>query len=387
MKINNRVYNIPLLDSITQELPYHRQQTNTQLQYIHGIQDYIQIHNQATDKKKYIFVNQYSIEYANRLRKNIRKLDKWARLQGIECYRIYDRDLPDYKVAVDRYADWIVIHDYESPITIHECTKLQRLLEIISTTLEILQQPANKVVLKTRKKQKGKTQQYQKIDTNGDFFAVTEFNAKLLVNLTDYIDTGLFLDHRITRKILGKLSREKDFLNLFGYTGSASVHAGLGGALSTTTVDMSRTYLSWAEQNMRLNGLSGNQHLLVKANCFHWIRSAKETFDIIFVNPPTFSNSKKMSRSFDIQRDYLELLWHLKSLLRIHGKIIFSNNKHGFKMNLSGLKEIGMRAVEITAKTQPKDFYHTRSIHKCWIITHANNANNANNANKNYRFS
>ncbi|VFP86216.1 Ribosomal RNA large subunit methyltransferase K/L [Candidatus Erwinia haradaeae] len=372
MKIHNEAYNISLLDSITQEFPSYTQQINNQLKDIHGIQEYIQTCNQIIDQKTDICVNKYAIDYANRLRKNIKKLDKWAELQGIECYRIYDRDLPDYKIAVDRYGDWIVIHEYASPITINTCKTLQRFLNIIFTTLEVLKQPVDRVVLKTRIKQKGKDQQYQKLNQNDNYLVVTEFNARLLVNLTDYIDTGLFLDHRIIRTMLGHLSKGKDFLNLFAYTGSASVHAGLGGALSTTSIDMSRTYLSWAKRNMCLNGLSGNRHHFFRANCFRWLRHAKDKFDIIFINPPTFSNSKKMSRSFDIQRDHLELLWYLKCLLRIHGKILFSNNKHGFKIHLSGLESIGMMATEITAKTQPKDFTHAHSVIKSWIITHSN---------------
>ncbi|VFP80495.1 class I SAM-dependent methyltransferase [Candidatus Erwinia haradaeae] len=371
MKIYNELYNISLLDSITQNFSYYQQQINNQLKDIHGIQEYIQKYNQIIDQKKDIYVNQYVIDYANRLRKNIKKLDTWARIQGIECYRIYDRDLPDCKVSVDRYGNWIVIHEYAPPTTINTFKTLQHLLNIISTTLEVLKQPVNRVVLKTRIKQKGKERQYKKIDQNDNYLLVAEFDAKLLVNLTDYIDTGLFLDQRIIRKILGKLSRGKDFLNLFSYTGSASVYAGLGGALSTTSIDMSHTYLAWAKRNMCLNGLSGNKHYFVRANCLHWIRHATEKFDIIFVNPPTFSNSKKMNRSFDVQRDYLELLWYLKRLLRMHGKIFFSNNKHGFKMHLFGLESIGMIATEITAKIQSKDFTHAHSIIKCWIITHS----------------
>ncbi|VFP87927.1 Ribosomal RNA large subunit methyltransferase K/L [Candidatus Erwinia haradaeae] len=371
MEIYNGLYNMSLLDSITQEFSYYKQQINNEFKDIHGIQAYIRTYNKIIDQKTDIYANQYIVDYANRLRKNIKKLDKWARIQGIECYRIYDRDLPDCKVSVDRYGAWIVIHEYVPPITINTLKTFQHFLNIIYTTLEVLQQPVNRVVLKTRLKQKGKDQQYQKIDQNGNYLLVTEFYAKLLVNLTDYIDTGLFLDHRITRKMIGKISRGKDFLNLFAYTGSASVYAGLGGALSTTSIDMSHTYLSWAKRNMCLNGLSGNKHYFLRANCFHWLRNAKEKFDIIFVNPPTFSNSKKMRRSFDVQRDYLELLWHLKRLLRMHGKILFSNNKHSFKMNLSSLGSIGMTATEITDKTQPKDFTHAHSIIKCWIITHS----------------
>ncbi len=313
---------------------------------------------------------QLAEDYANRLRKNVKKLDKWARQQGIECYRVYDADLPDYNVAVDRYGDWVVIQEYAPPKTIDPAKARQRLFDVISATLSVLDLPANKLVLKTREKQKGKNQ-YQKLGEKGDFFEVAEFNAKLWVNLTDYLDTGVFLDHRIARKMLGQMSKGKDFLNLFAYTGSASVHAGLGGARSTTTIDMSRTYLEWAERNMRLNGLSGRQHRLMQADCLSWLREADEQFDLIFIDPPTFSNSKRMEESFDVQRDHLELMKDLKRLLRKNGTVMFSNNKRGFKMDFAGLAALGLVANEITAKTQSQDFARNRQIHNCWLITHA----------------
>ncbi len=165
----------------------------------------------------------------------------------------------------------------------------------------------NKLVLKTRERQKGKNQ-YQKLGEKGEFLEVTEYNAHLWVNLTDYLDTGLFLDHRIARRMLGQMSKGKDFLNLFSYTGSATVHAGLGGACSTTTVDMSRTYLEWAERNLRLNGLTGRAHRLIQADCLAWLREGNEQFDLIFIDPPTFSNSKRMEDAFDVQRDHLALM-------------------------------------------------------------------------------
>ncbi|MDG6692870.1 class I SAM-dependent methyltransferase, partial [Staphylococcus aureus] len=205
---------------------------------------------------------QIAEDYANRLRKNLKKLEKWAKQEGIECYRLYDADLPDYNVAVDRYADWVVIQEYAPPKTIEPEKARQRLFDVIAATLSVLGLAPNKLVLKTRERQKGKNQ-YEKLAQKGEFMEVHEFNARLLVNLTDYLDTGLFLDHRIARRMLGQMSKGKDFLNLFSYTGSASVHAGLGGARSTTTVDMSRTYLEWAERNLRLNGLSGRAHRLI----------------------------------------------------------------------------------------------------------------------------
>ncbi|OQP35786.1 bifunctional 23S rRNA (guanine(2069)-N(7))-methyltransferase RlmK/23S rRNA (guanine(2445)-N(2))-methyltransferase RlmL [Pantoea latae] len=313
---------------------------------------------------------QIAEDYANRLRKNLKKLEKWARQEGIACYRLYDADLPEYNVAVDRYGEWVVVQEYAPPKTIDAAKARQRLFDVIGATLSVLELPANRLVLKTRERQKGKSQ-YQKLGEKGDFFEVQEFNARLLVNLTDYLDTGLFLDHRIARQMLGKMSKDKDFLNLFAYTGSASVHAGLGGARSTTTVDMSRTYLEWAERNLRLNGLTGRQHRLMQADCLGWLRESNETFDLIFIDPPTFSNSKRMEEDFDVQRDHIMLMRNLKRLLRAGGTVMFSNNKRGFKMDLEGLASLGLKAQDITQKTLSQDFARNRQIHNCWLITHA----------------
>ncbi|UPY93457.1 bifunctional 23S rRNA (guanine(2069)-N(7))-methyltransferase RlmK/23S rRNA (guanine(2445)-N(2))-methyltransferase RlmL [Pectobacterium sp. 21LCBS03] len=313
---------------------------------------------------------QIAEDFANRLRKNLRKLDKWAKQQGIECYRLYDADLPEYNVAVDRYGSWVVVQEYAPPKTIDVQKARQRLFDVINATLSVLELPSNRLVLKTRERQKGKNQ-YEKLAQKGDFLLMEEFGAKLWVNLTDYLDTGLFLDHRIARKMLGEMSRGKDFLNLFAYTGTASVHAGLGGARSTTTVDMSRTYLEWAEKNLRANGLTGRQHCLIQADCLSWLHNANEQFDVIFIDPPTFSNSKRMEESFDVQRDHLALMKDLKRLLRRGGTIMFSNNKRGFQMDTAGLTALGLNAKEITAQTQSQDFARNRQIHNCWLLTHA----------------
>ncbi|WP_312633763.1 bifunctional 23S rRNA (guanine(2069)-N(7))-methyltransferase RlmK/23S rRNA (guanine(2445)-N(2))-methyltransferase RlmL [Pseudescherichia sp.] len=309
-------------------------------------------------------------DYANRLRKNVKKLEKWARQEGIECYRLYDADLPDYNVAVDRYADWVVVQEYAPPKTVDAQKARQRLLDVIAATITVLGIAPNKLVLKTRERQKGKNQ-YQKMNEKGEFMEVSEYNARLWVNLTDYLDTGLFLDHRIARRMLGQMSKGKDFLNLFSYTGSASVHAGLGGAASTTTVDMSRTYLEWAERNLRLNGLTGRQHRLMQADVMGWLRETDEQFDLIFIDPPTFSNSKRMEEAFDVQRDHLSLMKDLKRMLRKGGTIMFSNNKRGFRMDHDGLAELGLEAQDITQKTQSQDFARNRQIHNCWLITAA----------------
>jgi 23S rRNA (guanine2445-N2)-methyltransferase / 23S rRNA (guanine2069-N7)-methyltransferase len=308
-------------------------------------------------------------DYANRLRKNVKKLDKWAKQQGIECYRLYDADLPDYNVAVDRYGSKVVVQEYAPPKTIDAQKARQRLFDVINATLAVLELSSNQLVLKTRERQKGKNQ-YEKLAQKGEFLLVSEYNARLWVNLTDYLDTGLFLDHRIARQMLGKMSQGKDFLNLFAYTGTASVHVGLGGARSTTTVDMSRTYLEWAEKNLRVNGLTGQQHRLIQADCLSWLSNTDEQFDVIFIDPPTFSNSRRMETTFDVQRDHVVLMKELKRLLRRKGSIMFSNNKRGFQMDLVGIEALGLEAKEITAQTQSEDFARNRQIHNCWLVTH-----------------
>ena len=309
-------------------------------------------------------------DFANRLTKNIKKIEKWAKQQGIDAYRLYDADLPEYNLAVDRYGDHIVVQEYAAPKSIDEQKARQRLLDAVSATLYVTGVETNKLVLKVRQKQKG-TNQYEKLANKGEYFYVNEYGAKLWVNLTDYLDTGLFLDHRLTRKMVGEMAKGKTFLNLFAYTGSATIHAALNGAKSTTTVDMSNTYLNWAEQNLELNELSGKQHRLFQADCLQWLAECRERFELIFVDPPTFSNSKRMENSWDVQRDHIQLMKQLKRILTANGTIVFSNNKRGFKMDFDGLAELGLTAQNISAKTLPLDFERNPHIHNCWIITHS----------------
>ena len=313
---------------------------------------------------------QVAQDFANRLQKNSKKIEKWAKQQGINAYRLYDADLPEYNVAVDRYLDHIVVQEYAAPKNIDENKARQRLLDAVTATLAVTGVETNKLVLKVRQKQKG-TNQYEKLANKGDYFYVEEYGAKLWVNLTDYLDTGLFLDHRLTRKMLGEMAQGKDFLNLFAYTGSATVHAALGGAKSTTTVDMSNTYLNWAEQNLILNDIEGKQHKLIQSDCLQWLEKCDRQFGLIFVDPPTFSNSKRMENSWDVQRDHIQLFTHLKRILRPNGTIVFSNNKQKFKMDFDGIANLGLSAVEISAKTLPLDFERNKHIHNCWLVTFA----------------
>ncbi|PQQ40556.1 bifunctional 23S rRNA (guanine(2069)-N(7))-methyltransferase RlmK/23S rRNA (guanine(2445)-N(2))-methyltransferase RlmL [Photorhabdus luminescens] len=334
-----------------------------------GPLDCVQKNYQLSDKPHSSEMN-VAEDYANRLRKNEKKLTNWAKQQGIDCYRLYDADLPEYNVVVDRYADKVVIQEYAPPKSIDTNKARQRLFDAISATMQVLGLSSNQLVLKTRQRQKGKNQ-YERMAEKREFFLVNEYDAKFWVNLTDYLDTGLFLDHRIARKMLGEMSEGKDFLNLFAYTGSATVHAGLGGARSTTTVDMSRTYLEWAERNLQANGLTGRQHRLIQADCLAWLARASEQFDLIFIDPPTFSNSKRMEDAFDVQRDHIMLMRQLKRLLRRGGTLMFSNNKRGFKMDFAELERVGLVAEEITSKTQSQDFARNRQIHNCWLLRHA----------------
>ncbi|MDA0147526.1 bifunctional 23S rRNA (guanine(2069)-N(7))-methyltransferase RlmK/23S rRNA (guanine(2445)-N(2))-methyltransferase RlmL [Vibrio sp. LaRot3] len=308
-------------------------------------------------------------DFANRLKKNIGKIGKWARKEQLDCYRIYDADLPEYNVAIDVYLDNLVIQEYAAPKDVPEEKAKRRLTDIIRAAIQVTGTDANKVVLKVREKQKGRSQ-YQKLSQESERLEVNEYGVKLIVNLHDYLDTGLFLDHKITRRRLGEMAQGKDFLNLFAYTGSATVHAACGGARSTTTVDMSNTYLEWARDNMKLNGQVGRQHQYEQADCLQWLEKANGNYDLIFIDPPTFSNSKRMEQSFDVQRDHIQLMTNLKRLLREGGTIVFSNNKRHFKMDLDALAELGLEAKNISSQTLPLDFGRNKHIHNCWIVTH-----------------
>lgn len=262
-----------------------------------------------------------------------------------------------------------MIQEYAAPKDVPEEKAKRRLTDIIRASIQVTGVEANNVVLKVRQKQKGRSQ-YQKMAQDSSNLEVNEYGVKLIVNLHDYLDTGLFLDHKITRRRIGEMAAGKDFLNLFAYTGSASVHAAVGGARSTTTVDMSNTYLEWAKQNMELNGRVGRQHQFVQADCLQWLVKEQGSYDLIFIDPPTFSNSKRMDQSFDVQRDHIQLMENLKRLLREEGTIVFSNNKRHFKMDLEALDELGLKAQNISAKTLPLDFSRNKHIHNCWLITH-----------------
>jgi len=306
--------------------------------------------------------------FANRLKKNAKTLKGWLKSEQIECYRLYDADIPEYNVAVDIYADYMVIQEYAAPANIEADKVAKRLQEVIFWAPKVLNIPTDRVVLKTRSKQKG-TNQYQKVDKSKQFITVNEYGAKLKVNLWDYLDTGLFLDHRKTRQLVAKKAKHKSLLNLFAYTGSVSLQAALHGAETVTTVDMSNTYLNWAQDNFALNKLSGHKFQFVQADCLQWLKDNQQKFDVVFVDPPTFSNSKRMGESFDVQRDHVELITDALNSLADKGELIFTNNKRNFKMNFDAMNELGLQVKALSDITRDKDFQRNKHIHNSWLVT------------------
>jgi 23S rRNA G2445 N2-methylase RlmL/tRNA G37 N-methylase Trm5 len=322
---------------------------------------------QITSKTPSMFFAE-SESFANRLKKNVKQLEKWAKREQISCYRLYDADIPEYNVAVDWYDGEVVIHEYAAPSNVDEQIAQKRLFDIVTLVPQVLQVPTDAIVLKVREKQKGK-EQYQALAKAGQYKTVSEYGAKFLVNLRDYLDTGLFLDHRVTRRSIQQQAKDKAVLNLFAYTGSASVHAALGGARSVTTVDMSNTYLDWAKRNFAINDLAGKQYQFVQANVLEWLADCKNQFELIFVDPPTFSNSKRMEDTWDVQRDHVKLLTMISKLVAPNGKVIFSNNKRKFKIAREELEAAGWLIKDISAASLPEDFKRNPQIHVCFELT------------------
>ena len=302
---------------------------------------------------------------ANRIKKNLKKMRGWVKKQNTNCYRVYDADMPEYSVAIDIYGDWVHIQEYAPPKTIDPEKAQNRLRDVLDAVPVALNVDREKVVLKQRQVQKGK-RQYEKQDEQANFMEVREGNCQLYVNLTDYLDTGLFLDHRPVRTELETLCTDKDFLNLFSYTCVASVHAAVGGASSTTSVDMSATYLNWGRRNLTLNGLDERRHEFKQADCMQWLKEAARAdkrFDVIFMDPPSFSNSKRMEGVLDVQRDHVELIHLAMALLRPDGIMIFSNNFRRFKLERDALKRFEI--TDISEQSRPQDFARNTKIHQC----------------------
>ena len=317
-----------------------------------------------------------AVDFSNRLTKNLKNLEKWANREKISAYRIYDADLPDYNAAIDRYNQYYIIQEYQAPSSIKAHVAQKRLLDMIAATIKVTGAIGDDVIVKSREKQKGESQYAKRDDALGHYIEIYEQDVVFKVNLQDYLDTGLFLDARPIRRLIRSMSAGKDFLNLFAYTCSASVMAALGGAKSTTSVDMSRTYLDWGKDNFKINGFdldgynaTGNHHF-TQDDCLSYLsRDHGKTYDLIYIDPPTFSNSKRMEKSFDVQRDHLLMLGNLTRHLNDGGVVIFCTNKRNFKLD-DGVAQYGFTVENITPKTFDPDFKRDQQLHTCFKLVY-----------------
>ena len=303
--------------------------------------------------------------FANRLRKNLQQVQRWARKENHDCYRVYDADMPEYAVAVDVYDGAVHVAEYQAPSSIRPEDAQRRLDEVRSVLPEVMGVSDAEVAWKLRQRQRGRSQ-YEAEGERGEFLKVREGQVRLLVNLRAYLDTGLFLDHRPLRLRIAAESGGKDFLNLFCYTATASVHAAAGGARSTTSVDLSNTYLDWGERNLALNGFTAPDHRLERADVRRWLEADQGEYDLILMDPPSFSNSKRMEGDFDVQRDHVDLVMACMARLRPGGVLYFSNNLRSFKLAPEVTKLEGCE--DISAQTIDFDFRRTPRIHRCWRI-------------------
>lgn len=320
-----------------------------------------------------------SEQFASRLRKVAKARRKWAKREGVSCYRVYDADLLDYAVAIDVYEGaleakgrtFLHIAEYRPPSSVDPEKARRRMADVLAIAPVALGVPADCVFAKARMRDKGGAQ-YRADERRAYVTHVSEGGFLFEVDLSSYLDTGLFLDHRTTRTLLGETARGARFLNLFAYTGAATVHAAGGGAVETTTVDLSNTYLAWAERNMALNGFDGPQHRFERADVMDWVtreRRSGRSYDLVFVDPPTFSNSKSMGvRTWDVQRDHVELLIGVSRLLADDGLAVFSCNLRSFKPDVEQLARYGVDIEDVTARTIPHDFERTPKIHSCYLV-------------------
>lgn len=321
----------------------------------------------------------HALQFAARLRKMAKARRKWAKKNGVHAYRIYDADLPDYSVAVDVFEEAgtgnanLLITEYQAPKEIDLLKALHRFKDVCAVAPVLLGIPEERVFTRVRRQAKGGSQ-YRKQEHVSHRIVVEEAGHSFELDLSGYLDTGLFLDHRITRGMVGKMAADKRFLNLFAYTGTATVYAAAGGAASTTTVDMSQTYLDWAKRNMKMAGFTGHAHRFVRADVLSWIERAAEeeteSYDLVFLDPPTFSNSKTMGeRTWDIQRDHAELLRLVRRLLAPGGSIVFSGNLRSFKLDELKVRSCGLGIENVTAQSIPEDFSRNPRIHFCYVLT------------------
>ena len=341
----------------------------------------IEVPDPATGERRPLAVKEKnSGQFASRLGKVAKERRKWAQREGISCYRVYDADLPDYAVAIDLFKGagasagktYLTIAEYAPPKTIDEGRAVRRFNDVLAIAPLVLGIPADQVFPKTRKHEKGGGQ-YRGGEARAYRACIEEGGFRFELDLGTRLDPGIFLDHRITRRMVGEMARGARFLNLFAYTGTASVYAAGAGAASTTTVDLSQTYLAWAKRNMGMNGFSGPQHRFVRADALEWLdeeSASGEGFDLVFVDPPTFSNSKAMGKStWSVQRDHVGLLVKVARVLGPGGKAVFSCNLRSFKPETEALREKGLDLVDITSKTIPEDFKRSPKIHHCFILS------------------
>ncbi|HEX3845069.1 MAG TPA: bifunctional 23S rRNA (guanine(2069)-N(7))-methyltransferase RlmK/23S rRNA (guanine(2445)-N(2))-methyltransferase RlmL [Steroidobacteraceae bacterium] len=314
--------------------------------------------------------------FANRLAKNLKRLRSWADRAHVSCYRLYDADMPEYAFAIDLYRtlepqeSWLYVQEYAAPAEIEEEAVRRRRGEALSTLPSVTGVPPERIKVRTRRRtQRG--DQYRKVAQEGKFHTVLEDGLRFLVNFDEYLDTGLFLDHRITRRRLREATAGRRFLNLFAYTGTATVYAVAGGAAATTSVDLSRTYLDWAERNLALNTGNSKTHPneFIQADCMEWLRDdarGAERYDVVFLDPPTFSNSKRMQGVLDIERDHPALIDACVRLLAPGGLLVFSTNAQRFRLDVALAERHAIR--DISAATLPQDFARNPRIHRSFEV-------------------
>lgn len=305
--------------------------------------------------------------FSNRLRKNFRHWSKWAKRRNISCYRIYDRDVPEFPVALDFYEHKAHLQEFDTGWQISEEEYALWVDSVRQAASEVLELPLSDIVFKQRRRQRGLAQ-YEKTGAQGEDFVVHEGGHRFIVNLEEYLDTGLFLDHRNTRQMVQEKAAGKRFLNLFAYTGSFTVYAAGGGAALSTTVDLSNTYQDWARRNFILNNMDLERHKLVRADVFGFLADAVkcgERYDLVVMDPPSFSNSKKMNGVLDVQRDHVQLINHCLKLLPETGELFFSCNLRSFQLDETALESRNIK--EISGQTIPEDF-RNKKIHRCWLI-------------------
>lgn len=312
--------------------------------------------------------------FANRLAKNLKRLGGWAQRHGISCYRLYDADMPEYAFALDRYQviepaqTWLYVQEYAAPKEIAPEAVRRRRAEVLGALPAATGVPAERIALRTRRRMR-RGEQYVKHDAQGRFHLVLEAGLRFWVNFGDYLDTGLFLDQRLTRARLRDAAAGASFLNLFAYTGTATVYAHAGGAARSVSVDLSRTYLEWAQRNLHANGFERAAAQYVQADCLAWLASAAtgtERFDLIFLDPPTFSNSKRMSGVLDVQRDHAALIERCVALLRPGGLLLFSTNAQRFRLDAALAQR--HQVQDLSAATLPQDFARHARIHRCYAL-------------------